>query len=105
MPESYTSFCEVVRRQLDRHPVARQHPDVVLAHLTGQMGQHLVPLANLHFECGIPHTFDDSSVDGDHIFFWNDVTSFPRVAQAARPRNVCLDFEARVGFLLETTNR
>lgn len=75
----------------------------MLAHLTGQMSQYLVPLAYLHFECSISHTFDYSSINRDHIFFWNDVTSFPRVAQAASLRNAYLDFEAN-DFLLENNN-
>ena len=72
----------------------------MLAHLPGQMSQYLVPLSYLHFECSITHTFNYSSVNRDHIFFWNDVTSFPRVAQAASLRNAYLDFEAN-DFLLE----
>jgi hypothetical protein len=49
----------------------------MLAHFSGQMGQHFVPLGDLHFECGISHALDDGSVNRDHIFFWNGVTSFP----------------------------
>jgi hypothetical protein len=94
MPEGYPPLRQVVRRQLDGHPVTRQNPDVVLAHLAGQMGQYLVTFADLYLECSIPHTFDSSSINRDHIFFWNDVTSFPRVAHAAGLRNTCLDFEA-----------
>ena len=94
MPEGYPPLRQVVRRQLNGHPVTRQNPDVVLAHLTGQMGQYLVTFADLYLECSIPHTFDYSSINRDHIFFWNDVTSFPRVAHAVGLRNTCLDFEA-----------
>ena len=89
MSERHPSLCQVVRRQLNRHPVACQDPDVVLAHFAGQMGQYLVPLGNLNLECSITHTFDYSSINRDHVFFWNDVTSFPRVHS-----DECLDFES-----------
>lgn len=92
MPEGYPSLCQVVRRQLDGHPVASQNPDVVLPHLAGQMSQYLVPFADLDLECSITHTFDDGSVNRDHIFFWNNVTSLPCVEQAAKLRNACLAF-------------
>jgi hypothetical protein len=54
------------------------------------MGQYLMPLAYFHLECSISHTLDYSSINRDHIFFWNDVTSFPRIAQAASLRNPCV---------------
>jgi hypothetical protein len=53
----------------------------MLAHFPGQMGQHFMPLGNLHFECGISHALDYCSINRNHIFFWNGVTSFP-AAQA-----------------------
>jgi hypothetical protein len=74
----------------------------MLAHLTGQMGQYLVTFAYFYLECSISHTFDYSSINWDHIFFWNDVTSFPRVAQAASLRNPCLDSKA-FDFPIENT--
>jgi hypothetical protein len=95
MPEGHTSLCQVVRRQLNGHPVTCQDPDVVLAHLTGQMSQYLMPLAYFHLECSISHTLDYSSINRDHVFFWNDVTSFPRFAQAPSLRKRVLDFEAK----------
>jgi hypothetical protein len=39
----------------------------MLAHLARQVGQDFVPLAY--------HALYYGSVDGNHIFFWNDVTS------------------------------
>ena len=83
MPERHTSLCQVVRRQLNGHPVTCQDPDVVLAHLAGQMSQYLVSLANFYLECSISHTLDYSSINRNHIFFWNDVTSFHPVTQAS----------------------
>ena len=58
------------------------------------MGQNFVSLANFHLERSISHTFDYCSINRDHIFFWNDVTSFPRVAQAVTLRDACIDLEA-----------
>jgi hypothetical protein len=43
----------------------------MLAHLAGQMGQHLVALGYLNLERSVPHTLNHGSIDGDHIFFWN----------------------------------
>ena len=47
----------------------------MLAHLARQVGQYFMAIAYLYFECGVTHTFDDCSINGDHVFFWNDVTS------------------------------
>src|SRR6185503_5005316 len=58
----------------------------MLAHLTGQMGQYLVPFGNLHFERSIPHTFDYCSINRDHVFFWNGVTSFRTPRMSLRTR-------------------
>src|SRR5215203_1937313 len=38
---------QVVRRELDLHPVAREDPDVVHSHLAGDVGQHLVAVLEL----------------------------------------------------------
>jgi hypothetical protein len=43
----------------------------MLAHLAGQMGQHFVALGYLYFERSVPHTLNNGSINGDHIFFWN----------------------------------
>jgi hypothetical protein len=48
----------------------------MLAHLARQVGQHLVAFGYLNFERGVAHALDDGSFNGDHIFFWNNVTSF-----------------------------
>jgi hypothetical protein len=95
MPERHPSLCQVVRRQLNGHPVTCQDPDVVLAHLTGQMSQYLMPLAYFYLECSISHTLYYSSINRDHVFFWNDVTSFPRLRKLPACANVYLDFEAK----------
>lgn len=82
MPEGYASFCQIVWRQLNGHLVTCEDPDVVLSHLAGQVGQYFVTVAYLNLEGGITHTFNYGSIDWDHIFFGNNVTSFPRRASA-----------------------
>jgi hypothetical protein len=62
----------------------------MLAHLPGQVGQYLVSLAYLHFEGSVSHTLDYSSINRDHIFFWNDFTSLPLSAQTASLRASCI---------------
>lgn len=88
MTKGHAPLGQVVRRQLNGHPVTRQDPDVVLAHLTGEVGQHLVPLGYLHFKGGVSHALDYSSINRNHVFFWNDVTSFHRVARVANPGHI-----------------
>src|ERR671921_3488 len=41
---------EVVRRELHHHAVLGEDPDVVLTHLAADVGEHLVPVAQLHAE-------------------------------------------------------
>src|SRR5262245_33267779 len=40
------------------------------------MSQHFVSLAYLYLECSVSHTLGNSSVNRNHIFSWNDITSF-----------------------------
>ena len=47
----------------------------MLAHLAGQVRQHIVPLGYPHLERSISHAFNYSPIDGDHVFFRNDITS------------------------------
>lgn len=60
---------EIVGRKLDRYAVARQDLDEVLAHLSRQVGENLVPLAEFDLERRIRQGLDNRSVDGDHVFF------------------------------------
>lgn len=75
MPERYSPFCQVVRRQLNRHPIACKNLDVMLAHLAGQVSQHIVPIAYPHLERSITHALDYGSINGNHIFSWNGMAS------------------------------
>ena len=88
MPKSHASLCQVIWRQFDGHPVTGQDAYVMLAHLARQVGQYLVPVGDLNFERSVPHTLDHCSIYRDHVFFWNDVTSFPHLANAAPLRKM-----------------
>jgi len=48
----------------------------MLAHLAGQMSQNLMPFRYPDFEGSVSGAFYDGPVNGDHVFFWNGITSF-----------------------------
>ena len=58
---------EVVGRELDLHTVAREDPDVVHAHLPGDVREHLVPVLELDPEHGVGQRFDDRPLDQDRV--------------------------------------
>jgi hypothetical protein len=61
---------QVVGRELDLHPIARQDADVVLAHLSGDRGQDVVAtLLELHAKHGARQRLDDLSLDLDLVLF------------------------------------
>src|SRR2546425_12341087 len=85
VPESYASFCQIVRRQLNGHSVACENLDVMLAHLARYVGQYLVPLAYPHLEGSVAHALDYGSINGDHVFSWNSITSFDVCRRSSTP--------------------
>src|SRR4051794_36001677 len=56
---------QVVRRQLYDHAVLGEDPDVVLAHLAADVGEHLVPVAQFHPEHRIGQRLDHAAFDLD----------------------------------------
>src|SRR6478752_5380162 len=64
---------EVVRRQLHHHAVLGEDPDVVLAHLAADVGEDLVPVAQLNAEHGIRQGFRNGALELDHAFFLRHV--------------------------------
>src|SRR5688572_6209616 len=64
---------EVVRRELHHDPVLGEDPDVVLAHLAADVGEHLVPVGQLHAEHGVGKGLHDGALDLDHAFFLRHV--------------------------------
>src|SRR4051794_20197946 len=64
---------EVVRRELHHDPVLGEDPDVVLAHLAADVGENLVPVAQLDAEHGIRQGLHNGALDLDHAFFLRHV--------------------------------
>src|SRR6478609_7403132 len=64
---------EVVRRQLHHHAVLGEDPDVVLAHLAADVGEDLVPVAQLNAEHGIRQGFRNGALELDHALFLRHV--------------------------------
>ena len=48
----------------------------MLAHLSGQMGQNLVSFRYPYFEGSVSSAFYYGPINGNHVFFWNGITSF-----------------------------
>src|SRR5439155_15725399 len=61
IPVSDSSAREIVGRQIDRHTVALQYPDVILAHLPADVGQHLVAVLELHAESRVRKDLGDGA--------------------------------------------
>src|SRR5688572_26735271 len=63
--EGDSAAAEVVRGQLDLDPVTREDPDVVLAHLSRDLREHLVATLDLHTEHRAGQGFHYLSLDLD----------------------------------------
>src|SRR6478736_6729915 len=64
---------QVVGRQLNDNPVLGKDPDVVLTHLAADVGENLVPVAELHAEHRVRKSLDNRALDLDHAFFLRHV--------------------------------
>src|SRR3954447_24684932 len=64
---------EVVRRELHHHAVLGEDPDVVLAHLAADVGEHLVSVGQLDPEHGVGKGLHDGALHLDHAFFLRHV--------------------------------
>src|SRR5579884_2616320 len=60
---------QVVRGELHLHAVAREDPDVVHAHLPGDVREHLVAVLELHPEHRVREWLDDRPLHEDRIVF------------------------------------
>src|SRR6478735_1192043 len=56
---------QVVGRQLHDHAILRQDADVVLPHLAADVGEHAVPVLQLHPKHGVGEGFDHPTLDLD----------------------------------------
>src|SRR5690348_16851571 len=63
VPVDDPAAAQVVRAQLDDHPVVGQDPDVVHPHLAADMSEYFVPVVKLHPEEGIRQRFDYRALD------------------------------------------
>src|SRR5680860_822557 len=59
---------EVVGRELDLHPVAREDADVVAAHLARDMAEHLVVVVELDLEHRVGQGLGDLALQLDLLF-------------------------------------
>src|SRR5487761_309410 len=60
---------QVVRRDLDLYPVAREDADAVHAHLAGAVGEHFVAVLELDTEHRVRKRLDDRAFEHDRILF------------------------------------
>src|SRR5215469_8665223 len=60
---------QVIRAQLDDHPVVGQDPDIVHPHLAADMSKNLVPVVELHPEEGVGQRFDYRALNLDGAVF------------------------------------
>src|SRR5512133_624699 len=61
--------CQIIRRQLYRHLVARQNADIVHAHLARDMSQHYVAIFQLYPEGRVREVLHDLALHFDYVFF------------------------------------
>src|SRR5438067_4720857 len=67
-PVSDASALQVIRRKLDQDAVARQHLDEVEPDLAGDVGEHLVPVRQLHFEHRVGQRLLDDALYLNRVF-------------------------------------
>lgn len=60
---------QVVWRQLDHNPVARQNPDKVHPHLTGNMCQDIQAVLQFHTEHAVRQRLEYNSLEFDALLF------------------------------------
>src|SRR5580700_586051 len=67
---------QVIRRKLHRHAISRQNTNKILAHLSRNMGQHLVLIFQLHSKHGIRKRLDHGRHHLDGVLFPAAFTRF-----------------------------
>jgi NhaP-type Na+/H+ or K+/H+ antiporter len=68
---------QVVRRQLDHHPVLGEDPDVVLTHLAADVCEDPVSVLQLHAEHRVRQGLDDPAFDLDRPVLLGHVLRVP----------------------------
>jgi hypothetical protein len=69
MAERDTALGQVVGRQVDRHLVAGDDADMVLAHLAAGVGDELMPVVQGHAKARIRQHFGDQPTHFNQFFF------------------------------------
>src|SRR5246127_3322922 len=69
VPVNDATAAQVVRTELNDHPVIRQDTDVVHPHLPADVGEYLVPVVQLHPEEGIGQSLDHRALNLDGAVF------------------------------------
>src|SRR3984893_5311191 len=69
VPVNDATAAQVVRTELNDHPVVRQDTDIVHPHLPADVGEYLVPVVQLHTEEGIGQRLDHRAFDLDGAVF------------------------------------
>src|ERR1700679_2055706 len=73
VPVNDATAAEVVRAELDDHPVVWQNPDLVHPHLPADVGEYFVPVVQLHAEEGIRQRFHHRALDLDGAVFFGHI--------------------------------
>src|SRR4026209_1758541 len=66
---------EVVRRELDLHPVAGEDTDSIAPHLPGGVSERRVPAVECDPEITVPQSLDDLAVELNLLFLLGDYVS------------------------------
>lgn len=74
---------EVVRRKLDDNSVLGEDADVVLAHLSADVGEHLVPVIQFHSEHCVRQGLDDAALYLDGAFLLSHILHVSPALQAS----------------------
>src|SRR5688500_10979017 len=82
---------EVVRRKLDHDPVLREDPDVVLAHLSADVSEDLVPVAQLHAEHRVRKGLHNGALHLDDAFFFRHAVLQVGISSSGGPGTSCPD--------------
>src|ERR1700748_977817 len=69
VPVNDATAAQVIRTELNDHPVIRQDADIVHPHLPADVGEYLVPVVQLHSEEGIRQRLDHRALDLDGAVF------------------------------------
>ena len=75
VPKSYAPFGEIIRSELDTHPIAGKYADAMLTHLAVHIGDDVMPIAQSDDEPSVRQHFADDTLHLDHLFFSHEVVA------------------------------